>query len=180
MKKLLHYLPLMFFTLAVISFTVQLTKPAPEKTNNAKIMRGMKMPEFTLPLLDGTGDLGSADWKGRTVALNFFASWCVPCAAEMPLLVETMQKHKVELYGIAWHDKPERTKEFLVKYGNPYTATLTDRQGKLTAELGLLGIPETYVIGPDGALLFKYTGALDKHAIEGTIIPLLEGTLNAQ
>jgi cytochrome c biogenesis protein CcmG/thiol:disulfide interchange protein DsbE len=121
---------------------------------------GKPMPDLTLPDLS-TGapiDLREAA-RGGPVLVNFFASWCGPCAIEHPVLAALHARH-VRIIGVAYKDAPPNALAMLARLGDPYVRTLADRDGRAGIEFGVTGVPETYLIGGDGAVLAKHTGPL--------------------
>jgi cytochrome c biogenesis protein CcmG, thiol:disulfide interchange protein DsbE len=118
---------------------------------------GKPMPDMSLPSLDGgaTVRLKDATREGP-VLVNFFASWCAPCEIEHPVLMAMRARH-VRIIGIAYKDAPQNTQAFLTRLGDPFTERLVDRDGRAGIEFGVSGVPETYLIAPDGKVLAKYT-----------------------
>jgi cytochrome c biogenesis protein CcmG/thiol:disulfide interchange protein DsbE len=121
---------------------------------------GKPAPVLTLPrLVDGRPvDLRSSVKEGP-VLVNFFASWCAPCAIEHPVLME-MTRRKVGIIGIAYKDAPPKTRAFLDRLGDPFATVLVDRDGRAGVEFGVTGVPETYLVGRDGMVLAKHSGPL--------------------
>lgn len=102
------------------------------------------------------------------MVVNFFASWCLPCAAEQPVL-ERMAREGVRVYGIAYKDKEEAVAAWLEKHGDPYAAMTHDPEGRAAVEWGITGVPETFVVGRDGKIVYKYAGPLTMELYEGEI-----------
>jgi cytochrome c biogenesis protein CcmG, thiol:disulfide interchange protein DsbE len=122
-------------------------------------MVGQKLPEFALPAATaGVTGLTNRDMAdGRPRLLNIFASWCIPCKAEAPYL-EALQQAGAEIDAIAVRDKPEHVAAFLAEFGNPFRRIGADSQMAVQLALGSSGVPETYVIGGDGTILFQHIG----------------------
>lgn len=163
------WLPLAGFAvlLAVVGLRIGKTEaPLPSP------LLGKPLPEFSLPLLEGGGTLSSADLKGRAVLVNVFGSWCVACVEEHPVLLEAAKT--AEIVGIAWRDKPEATRAWLAKRGNPYRAVGLDPDSRAVLDLGVTGAPETFVVAPDGRVAYKLTGVMTPEIWRERIRPLLE------
>lgn len=133
---------------------------------------GQQAPAFALARLDGGAPLTNADMAGRTYVINLFASWCTPCRAEHPLLME-LEAQGVEIVGVAYKDRPEASAQFLTSLGDPYRTVVMDRDGRFGLDVGLIGVPETYVIGPDGVIRAAYRGPLTPEIVEREIMPAL-------
>ena len=134
---------------------------------------GKPAPAFDLPLLEPEGQsLTPAKLSGRPVLVNFFASWCAGCQVEHPLLME-MAKQGVEIVGMDYKDEPDAARQWLRRHGNPYRQVAIDREGKAGLDWGVYGVPETYVLAPDGTILFKQIGPVTPQAWERHIKPLL-------
>src|SRR3546814_3517189 len=105
---------------------------------------------------DWSSDVCSSDLlAGKPVLINFFASWCVPCRAEHPLLMELAKAPGIALYGIAYKDKPEAAKAFLAELGDPFARVAQDADGRTAIDFGVYGVPETYVIDGKGRIRFR-------------------------
>ena len=129
-------------------------------------------PEFDLPplVLDRPG-LKLADLKGKVTLVNFFASWCVPCRVEHPLLSQLADR--VNLVGVAYKDKPEDSRAWLSRLGDPYKALAMDRDGRVGIDFGVYGVPESYLIDKNGVIRFKQTGPFSPDDIAQKLIPML-------
>jgi len=114
----------------------------------------------------------SETFAGRAYVVNVFASWCTPCRAEHPQLM-ALQASGVEILGVAYKDRPDATAAFLNGLGDPFTAVGQDPEGRFALELGIIGVPETFVIGPDGTIRAVHRGPLTPDVIESTIRPAL-------
>lgn len=122
-------------------------------------MVGKPMPDVTLAHLDDAGSTPLRSLGPRPVLVNFFASWCAPCAIEHPMLM-ALKAQGVPVIGIAYKDEPTAAKGFLARLGDPFIARLADRDGRSALEFGVTGVPETYLIGADGKILAKHSGPL--------------------
>lgn len=110
---------------------------------------------------------------GRAYVINMFASWCTPCRAEHPQLM-ALRERGVEIVGVAYKDRPEASARFLQELGDPFRVVALDPDGRFGLELGIAGVPETFVIGPDGSIRAAYRGPLTEDVVESTILPALE------
>jgi cytochrome c biogenesis protein CcmG/thiol:disulfide interchange protein DsbE len=169
-RRLLFILPGLVFLALAAAFYVGLDRD-PNLVPSALI--GKPVPQFALPaLLDGGAGLKSADLKGRVVLVNVFASWCVPCRAEHPLLMR-LAKEGIELDGIDYKDKPENATLWLDNLGDPYKRIGADLGGTAALDWGVYGVPETFVIDRTGTIRFKQVGPLSAAVINNTIMPLV-------
>ena len=128
--------------------------------------------EFSLPRLGGGAPVASADYAGRPHLINLFASWCVPCRAEHPLLMQ-LQAQGVVIVGVAYKDEARDAAAFLRQMGDPYAAAGLDPDGALGLELGVTGVPETLVIGADGRVRANHRGPLTEEIVANLILPAL-------
>lgn len=135
---------------------------------------GKPAPAFELPLLEPSGHtLTPAALAGRPVLVNFFASWCAGCQVEHPLLMKLAREEDVEIVGMDYKDDPDAARQWLRRHGNPYRQVAIDRVGQAGLDWGVYGVPETYVLGADGRILFKQIGPMTPEAWEQHIRPLL-------
>lgn len=130
---------------------------------------GKPVPPFTLP---GDPGFASTDLRGQPIVVNFFASWCQPCAEEAPVLMRLKQAGVV-LYGIAYKDKPAATDRYLAHYGDPYARVAHDEPGRVAIDWGVTGVPETYLIDKQGIVRWRAVGPLTPDAITAALQPLL-------
>ncbi len=132
------------------------------------------MPEFSLPPIAGRGDgLSTADLKGRVALVNVFASWCLPCRQEHPILMRLKQEG-FEVYGINFKDKPADALRFLDELGDPFTRIGADTDGRAAIEWGVYGYPESFVVDRAGRIRYKHIGPIMPDDLETTIRPILE------
>lgn len=137
-------------------------------------MIGRTVPEFELPPIDGREKgLSSADLRGEVSIVNVWASWCVPCRIEMPLLVGLAEAGTVPIHGINYKDKPEAALGFLTELGDPYTRIGADRSGRASLDWGVYGLPETFVIDAEGRIAYKHIGPFDRRSLEEDILPVV-------
>jgi len=136
---------------------------------------GKSVPSFTLPPVQGrTLGLSSADLKGEVSLVNVFASWCLACRDEHPLLMQLRASNVVPIHGLNYKDKPEDAAQWLATLGDPYTRAGADIDGRVGIEWGVYGVPETFVIDRDGTIAYKHIGPLSAQIVSETILPLIE------
>jgi cytochrome c biogenesis protein CcmG/thiol:disulfide interchange protein DsbE len=129
-------------------------------------------PMFSLPQLqEPAKPLSPEDLRGQVWLLNVWASWCVSCREEHPLLVQLSQTGQVPIYGLDYKDHPEDAMAWLERFGNPYTAVVTDADGRVGIDYGVYGVPETYLIDKQGVIRYKHIGPLTPKAIEEILLP---------
>jgi cytochrome c biogenesis protein CcmG/thiol:disulfide interchange protein DsbE len=137
---------------------------------------GKPPPDFTLPPLEGAERpaLAATDLRGagRPVLVNFFASWCMPCVVEHPMLMR-LSREGVPVFGVAYKDKPEDSQGFLRRHGNPYARLGVDQPGRVAIDWGLYGVPETYLIDKDGIIRWRWAGPLTEDTLRAELQPLL-------
>ncbi len=138
---------------------------------------GKPVPDFALPALEGAErpPLAAADLRapGRPVLVNFFASWCLPCVVEHPMLVR-LSRAGVPVMGIAYKDKPEDSLAFLRRHGNPFARIGVDRPGRIAIDWGVYGVPETYLLDKDGIIRWRWAGPLTEEVLARDLEPLLK------
>jgi cytochrome c biogenesis protein CcmG, thiol:disulfide interchange protein DsbE len=172
-------LPLAIFAVLAGLFWYALQSGDPSHLPSPLI--GKKVPDFTLPPLEGLtaggeqvpGFASSELAEGEPTLVNVFASWCLECQAEHPLLLALGQSPGIRLYGIDYKDDPEAARRFIGRYGNPYARVGTDRSGRVAIDLGVYGVPETYVVRGDGTIAYRHVGPLTEQVIKVKILPLL-------
>jgi len=103
-----------------------------------------------------------------------FASWCVPCRAEHPLLMRLARENGVSINGIAYKDKPEDSRAFLASLGDPYSRVGMDEPGRAAIEWGVYGVPETFLVDGNGVIRWKYSGPLTPELVANKLLPLIE------
>lgn len=158
MKRVLALLPLAVLAALAALFAFYALKHDPQVTPAAMV--GKPLPDVALPALeDGRPMRLRTLAAGRPLVVNFFASWCAPCAVEAPQL-NALAAQGVRIVGVAYKDKPENTRAFLDRMGDPFAARLVDADGRAGVEFGVTGVPETYLVGADGVILSKHAGPL--------------------
>ncbi|MCZ7857542.1 DsbE family thiol:disulfide interchange protein [Agrobacterium salinitolerans] len=136
---------------------------------------GTKAPALSLPPLEGSNlpALTDAAIKGKLTLVNVFASWCIPCRQEHPLLQELSKDNRITVVGINYKDKSDNALRFLGELGNPFAAIGVDPNGKAAIDWGVYGIPESYLVGADGTILYKKVGPFDARSIERDLLPAI-------
>lgn len=135
---------------------------------------GHAIPRFDLPGIDSGHGFDSMALAGQTrpVLVNFFASWCIPCTAEAPYLAE-LAKSGLDIWGIAYQDKPRALALYFAKYGNPYKNLASDLSGRVAINWGVYGVPESFLIAPGGVVRWHVAGPLIPDIIEDQLRPAL-------
>jgi len=167
------FLPVLIFLVLAGFFGYRLVMIGQGDSPSAipSVMIDKPAPQFDLPpLYDGKAGLSSAGLQGKVTLVNFFASWCIPCRAEHPLLAGLTGKGFV-LVGVNYKDKPEDAKAWLDRLGDPYDVLVADRQGQTGIDFGVYGVPESYLIDKQGRIRFKQTGPFTPETIEKDLLP---------
>ena len=145
---------------------------------------GHDAPALDLPPVTGlerdghpVPGIAAADFKGGVTVVNVWASWCVPCHDEAPLLVELARDPRFRLVGINYKDQPDNARRFLGRYGNPFAAAGADTSGRAGIEWGVYGVPETFVIGRDGRIAYKLVGPVTPDNVKDVLTPEIEKAL---
>jgi len=132
-------------------------------------------PAFRVPqLYEETKTIAPEDMRGKVWLFNVWASWCVTCREEHPLLVELARQNIVPIYGLNYKDKREAAFAWLAERGNPYVVTAFDREGNVGIDYGVYGVPETFVIDKLGVIRYKQIGPVTAEALRDKIIPLVK------
>lgn len=171
-RKLVFLLPAVLFVALLAAFALGLGHD-PHLLPSALIDR--PAPDFSLPALyQGAEGFTRKDLDGRVTLVNFFASWCAPCREEQPALMSLAHRPGVSLDGIAYKDKPEESRRFLDRFGNPYSRTGVDRDGATAIDFGVYGVPETYVVDGSGRIRYRHVGPLTAEDVKQKILPVIE------
>ncbi len=178
-------LPLLGFAALALLFWFGLGVSDPSRIPSALI--GRPAPQTALPPLEGltangkaVPGLDPAAFKGQVTVLNVWASWCVPCHEEAPLLLALSQDPRIRLAGLNYKDAPDNARRFLGRYGSPFATVGTDANGRAAIEWGVYGVPETFVIGRDGRIAFKLIGPITPQNIDSELRPQIEKVLSAK
>lgn len=145
------------------------------------VLIGERVPQVSLEPLEGQGTPGfdATNFDGQVTLLNVFASWCAPCRQEHPMLMALSQDDRFQIIGINQKDQPSDARRFLETLGNPYDRIGVDPNGRASIEWGVYGVPETFIVGPDGVILHKHIGVFDARDVEETFLPVLEEALQS-
>jgi cytochrome c biogenesis protein CcmG/thiol:disulfide interchange protein DsbE len=178
--RLLVLLPVLLFLAAAGAFAVALLSDR-RPDSIPSVLLNRPAPALSLPALDGTGvpGLEPALLKGQVTLVNLWASWCLPCQAEHPLLMQLAGREDLSVVGIDWKDKPADAAAFLARLGNPFAAIGVDESGRAGLEWGISGVPESFLVDRQGVVRFRWVGALDPVTIEETLLPLVEALREA-
>jgi cytochrome c biogenesis protein CcmG, thiol:disulfide interchange protein DsbE len=156
-------LPLLAFAALAAIFWFRLGTGDPSRIPSALI--GSPAPQTALPPLEGLVNNGAqvpgldpAEFKGKVSVVNVWASWCVPCHDEAPLLTELARDKRLQIVGINYKDAPDNARRFLGRYGNPFGVVGVDGNGRASIEWGVYGVPETFVVGREGTIVYKLVG----------------------
>ena len=181
-RGFLMALPLILFAGLAALFWFRLGVGDPSKIPSALI--GRPAPQTTLPPLAGLVNEGAqvpgldpAMFKGKVSVVNVWASWCVPCHDEAPILTELGKDKRLQLVGINYKDAPDNARRFLGRYGNPFGRVGTDANGRASIEWGVYGVPETFVVGRDGTILYKLVGPVTPANLDSVLKVEIEKAL---
>ncbi len=131
-------------------------------------------PAFSLPQLHAPDKtFSTGEMKGKVWILNVWASWCGSCREEHPFWGELIQQQPLPLVGLNWKDAPDDAKAWLTSFGNPYTLSVSDTEGRVAIDYGVYGAPETFLIDKNGVIRLKHVGAIDKKVLEEKLLPAI-------
>jgi cytochrome c biogenesis protein CcmG/thiol:disulfide interchange protein DsbE len=177
-------LPLVLFLALAGIFLLRLYSGDPSKIPSALI--GRPAPQTPLPQLAGLARDGAQvpgldpeTFKGKVSVVNVWASWCVPCHDEAPLLTELAKDSRLQIVGINYKDAPDNARRFLGRYGNPFGIVGVDGNGRASIEWGVYGVPETFVIGRDGTIAYKMVGPVTPENFESVLKVEIDKALKA-
>jgi len=183
-RGLLVFIPLAVFLGLAALFFLRLGAGDVSRIPSALI--GRPAPATVLPGIAGierdgkpVPGLDAESFKGAVSVLNVWASWCVPCRDEAPLLLVLARDPRVRILGINYKDSADNARRFLARYGNPYAANGADSNGRASIEWGVYGVPETFVVGRDGRIAYKLIGPIEPNNLEKALKPEIEKALAA-
>jgi cytochrome c biogenesis protein CcmG/thiol:disulfide interchange protein DsbE len=173
LRLLLALSPLVVLAGLIAVFAVSLNR---DPSLIQSVLIDKPAPEFTLAPVEGTGVPGfdTAALTGEVTVVNVFASWCIPCRDEHPVLEALKQQTGVRLFGLNQKDAPENAVSFLNELGNPYDAIGADANGRTSIDWGVYGVPETFIVDAKGVIRFKHVGPLAMDDLADEIIPAIE------
>lgn len=170
MKRLLFLVPVAAFFAVIAAFVVGL-RHDPSHITSAMINR--PLPQFVLPAVRDNQGLTSADFKGEPMLLNVFASWCAACRLEHGLLLR-LKDQGIVIHGLDWKDEAADGARYLATDGDPYIKAGNDKSGRTGIDLGVAGVPETFVVDAKGRVRYKIVGPIETRDWENTLKPLLQ------
>lgn len=170
MKKTL--IPLFIFAVLVVFLAIGLTRD-PHEIPSPLINK--PAPQFTAPQLQTPAQMfSSKDMLGKVWLLNTWASWCVACRQEHPLLMEFAKTKTLPIIGLDYKDQNADGLKWLARYGNPYDQTITDQDGRIGIDFGVYGVPESFLIDKAGVIRYKQIGPFTEEALKDKLLPLIE------
>jgi cytochrome c biogenesis protein CcmG/thiol:disulfide interchange protein DsbE len=183
-RRLVVFVPLAAFLALAGLFLFRLFAGDPSRIPSALI--GRPAPATVLQpvaglLRDGAPVPGVTpeSFTGAVTLVNVWASWCVPCHDELPLLMTLAEDKRIRLVGINYKDQPDNARRFLGRYGNPFVAVGADGNGRASIEWGVYGVPETFVVGRDGRIAYKLVGPITAGNLDKALRPAIEKALAA-
>jgi cytochrome c biogenesis protein CcmG/thiol:disulfide interchange protein DsbE len=181
-RRWLVSLPLIGFAVVAALFLMRLYGGDPSKIPSALI--GRPAPLTSLPALEGLKQDGAqipgldpAAFRGKVSVVNVWASWCVPCHDEAPLLTELGKDKRLQIVGINYKDAPDNARRFLGRYGNPFGVVGLDGNGRASIEWGVYGVPETFIVGREGTILYKLVGPVTAQNLDSVLKVEIEKAL---
>jgi len=181
-RNILVLLPLILFIGLAALFYFGLSAGDPSRLPSALI--GKQVPPTDLPPIENVSENGkpvpgvnNATLEGKVSLVNVWASWCVPCRDEVPFLEQLATDKRIQLVGINYKDAPDNARRFLSRYGNPFVATGADAKGRTSIDWGVYGVPETFLVGRDGRILYKLVGPITAANLTRVLKPEIEKAL---
>jgi len=183
-RRFIVLAPLILFAGLTVLFLVRLNAGDPSLIPSALI--GHPVPQTALPPIAGLKRDGAAvpgvdpaSFKGAVTVVNVWASWCVPCHDEAPLLMQLAQDQRLRVIGINYKDDADNARRFLGRYGNPFAAAGADQNGRAAIEWGVYGVPETFVIGRNARIAYKLVGPITPENFQSILVPQIDKALAA-
>ncbi|RVH99409.1 DsbE family thiol:disulfide interchange protein [Sinorhizobium meliloti] len=184
LRYLMAALPLLIFSVLALIFWSQLNSGR-DVSEIPSALIGTKAPMLAMPPLEGAATpsgepmpaLDDAAVKGKLTLVNVWASWCVPCRQEHPIILELSKDPRLNVVGINYKDRNENALRFLGELGNPFSAIGVDPNGKAAINWGVYGIPESFLVAADGTILYKRAGPFDEKSLREGLMPAIEKAL---
>jgi cytochrome c biogenesis protein CcmG/thiol:disulfide interchange protein DsbE len=177
--------PLVAFLALAALFFFRLGVGDPNRIPSALI--GRPVPQTALPAVEGllrdgkpVPGLSPALFQGKVTLVNVWASWCVPCHDEAPLLDDLAKDTRFQIVGINYKDQPDNARRFIGRHGNPFVAVGADPNGRAAIDWGVYGVPETFVVGMDGRIAYKLVGPITEQNLAAALKPAIEKALNSR
>jgi cytochrome c biogenesis protein CcmG/thiol:disulfide interchange protein DsbE len=168
-------LPLGLFVLLAVVLAIGI-RHSPEKGIIASPLLGKPAPRFSLPsLTDPAHEVRSADLKGHWYLFNVWGTWCGECRQEHEMLLQVRRAGVVPIIGLDWKDDDAQALNWLRQLGNPYESVAIDRNGRAAIDWGVYGAPETFLVSPQGVVVYKHVGALTPDTWAREILPRVSG-----
>jgi len=185
-RRLLVLLPLVVFLALAALFLLRLGSGDPSRIPSALI--GHPAPETNMPAVPGLlardgkplPGIVAAEFNDAVTLVNVWASWCIPCHDEAPLLNTLADDNRIRVIGINYKDQPDNARRFLGRHGNPFAAAGADGNGRASMEWGVYGVPETFLVGRDGRIAYKLVGPITEANLERVLKPEIEKALAAK
>ncbi|GCA52685.1 DsbE family thiol:disulfide interchange protein [Sinorhizobium sp. KGO-5] len=184
LRYLMAALPLLIFAVLALIFWSQLNS-GKDVSEIPSALIGTKAPMLAMPPLEGAATpsgepmpaLDDTAVKGRLTLVNVWASWCVPCRQEHPIILQLSKDPRLTVVGINYKDRNENALRFLGELGNPFSAIGVDPNGKAAIDWGVYGIPESFLVAADGTILYKRAGPFDEKSLREGLLPAIEKAL---
>jgi cytochrome c biogenesis protein CcmG/thiol:disulfide interchange protein DsbE len=172
-RALRYAVPIALFAV-IAAFLLLGLQPGRDPREIPSPLIGKPAPSFALPVLARP----EATWapesmRGQVWLLNVWASWCVPCLVEHPVLLQLARDRVLPIVGFNYKDEPKAASAWLAKHGNPFVEVVADRAGSVAFDYGVYGVPETFLIDRGGAIRFKHVGPLTPEVVAGRLMPLI-------
>lgn len=174
-RRWIVLMPLVVFLGLAGLFLIQLLSGRDAATVPSALI-GQNAPATSLPPLEGLDlpGLDTAALEGEVALVNVWASWCAPCRQEHPLLMELARDERLSIAGLNYKDRPDNARRFLGELGNPYHQIGADQNGRAAINWGVYGVPETFLVGRDGTILYKHIGPLSPRDLQEQLLPRIE------
>jgi cytochrome c biogenesis protein CcmG/thiol:disulfide interchange protein DsbE len=176
----LVFLPLAVFVALAAIFLTQLMSGRDASVVPSALI-GAPAPSTELPPVEGMNlpGLSSKEFAGKVTLVNVWASWCVPCRQEHPVLMQLAHDDRIRIVGLNYKDKSENARRFLGDLGNPFAAIGVDNHGRTAIDWGVYGVPETFLVGRDGKIAYKHVGPFTPDSAADQLLPEIEKALAA-